>query len=79
MPHLCDLAGFFVRVDIGPTLIGLQGRTAIAVRTRSCVRRARVRFTGLVELADRPAFRGALVTQGSPHCGKFAITVRSLN
>ena len=64
------------RMGIGPALVGLRGQTAIAVRTRCCVCRARVQFTGLAWLDGRPACRGALVTQGSPQCGKFAITVR---
>ena len=42
------------------------------------LRSSRAQFDGSAWLDGRPACRGALVTQGSPHCRKFAITVRSL-
>ena len=63
-----------VRSDgLRPRFCRLAGPDGCCRTCAPCVRRAR--FVS-AWLDDRPACRGALISQGSPHCGKFAITVR---
>ena len=55
VPKALLVRPFVVRMGIGPALVGLRGRTATAVYTRCCVRRARDSTARPGLMAGRPA------------------------